>query len=176
MLMDEVGLRDTVDPLAGSYFIETLTLEMEEKILEEMKKVQELGGMVQCISSGLIQRKVSSQAYEYEKGLQSGEYKKVGLTPGKTDNEAEQTDAGAVELHEYNEEWAKKSKANLKELRKTRNNKEVTDSLKALEKAASGDENVMPCLVKCCHAYATVGEMAGVFRQTFGEWDEPEFY
>lgn len=173
MLMDEVGLRDTVDPLAGSYFIETITLEMEEKILEEMKEVENLGGMVKCISNGLIQRKVSSQAYEYEKGLQSGEYRKVGITPGKTDKDAEQTD---VELHEYNEEWAQKSKAGLKELRRTRNAQDVNQSLKALEKAARTNENVMPYLVKCCHAYATIGEMAGVFRETFGEWNEPEFY
>ena len=173
ILMDEVGLRDTVDPLAGSYFIETLTLEMEEKILEEMKEVQQMGGMTKCISDGLIQRKVSRQAYEFEKGLQAGEYRKVGLNTEATDKEAEKTD---VELHEYNEEWAKKSKANLKELRATRNNKDVKNSLTALEKAAKGTDNVMPHLVNCCHAYATVGEMAGVFRQTFGEWKEPEFY
>ena len=177
ILMDEVGLRDTVDPLAGSYFIETLTLEMEEKILEEMKEVQQMGGMVNCISSGLIQRKISRQAYEFEKGLQSGEYRKVGLNPEATnDSTTGQVEKTDVELHEYNEEWAKKSKANLIELRATRNDKDVSDSLKALEKAATGTDNVMPHLVKCCHAYATVGEMAGVFRQTFGEWKEPEFY
>ncbi len=81
-----------------------------------------------------------------------------------------------MELHEYNEEWAKKSKANLKELKKTRNDEEVALSLAALEKAARGSDNVMPHLVKCCHAYATVGEMAGVFREVFGEWNEPDFY
>jgi methylmalonyl-CoA mutase N-terminal domain/subunit len=173
LLMDEVGMRDTVDPLAGSYFVETLTLEMEEKILEEMKEVDKLGGMVNCIGSGLIQRKVSIQAYEFEKGLQSGVYKKVGLSSAKTDEIAEKP---TVELHEYNEEWAQKSCANLKEVRAARNDKEVEQTLFALEKAARGSDNVMPHLVKCCHAYATVGEMAGVFRQTFGEWNEPEFY
>jgi methylmalonyl-CoA mutase N-terminal domain/subunit len=173
MLMDEVGLRDTVDPLAGSYFIETLTLEMEEKILEEMKEVEKWGGMTKAISSGFIQRKVSAQAYEYEKGLQSGEYSKVGLNQKTEDGEAEKTD---VELHEYNEEWAESSKASLKELKKTRNDQEVSQSLAALEKAARGGDNVMPHLVKCCHAYATVGEMAGVFREVFGEWNEPDFY
>ena len=182
LLMDEVGLRDTVDPLAGSYFVETLTLEMEEKILEEMQEVQKLGGMVKCIGSGLIQRKVSKQAYEYEKGLQSGEYRKVGLSPSGpglgsvtalTDTIAQQPD---VELHAYNEEWAESSKANLKEVRAARDDKEVATTLFALEKAAKGNDNVMPHLVKCCHAYATVGEMAVVFRQSFGEWNEPEFY
>jgi len=97
----------------------------------------------------------------------------VGHNPEATDAGNEKTD---VELHEYNKEWAIKSKANLVELRATRNDKEVTSSLTALEKAAKGSENVMPYLVKCCHAYATVGEMAGVFRDTFGEWNEPDFY
>ncbi len=173
MLMDEVGLRDTVDPLAGSYFIETLTLEMEQKIVEEMKEVEKWGGMVKSISNGFVQRKVSRQAYEFEKGMQSGEYKKVGVSSEQDDTQSEKTD---VELHEYNEDWAIKSKANLEELRRTRNDKEVADSLVALEKAASGTDNVMPYLVKCCHAYATVGEMAGIFRDVFGEWKEPEFY
>jgi methylmalonyl-CoA mutase, N-terminal domain len=178
LLMDEVGLRDTVDPLAGSYFIETITLEMEEKILDEMKEVQKWGGMVKSISDGLVQRKVSRQAYEFEKGLQSGEYRKVGVTPiAEKDSETgKYTEATQVELHEYNETWAEKSKANLKELRRTRNVKDVTACLKELEKAAKTNENVMPPLVKCCHAYATVGEMAGVFRDVFGEWNEPEFY
>ena len=178
ILMDEVGLRDTVDPLAGSYFIETLTLEMENKILEEMKEVERWGGMVKSISNGFVQRKVSCQAYEFEKGLQSGEYRKVGVVPVSEKGKAKDpgSEAASVELHEYNEAWAEKSKANLKELRRTRNDKDVAETLKGLEKAAKGSENVMPHLVKCCHAYATVGEMAGVFRQVFGEWKEPDFY
>jgi len=71
IIMDEVGLRDTVDPLAGSYFIETLTKQMEDKIQEEMTAIQRVGGMIPAVSSGYIQRKVAQQAYEYEKGLQS---------------------------------------------------------------------------------------------------------
>jgi methylmalonyl-CoA mutase N-terminal domain/subunit len=171
LLMDEVGLRDTVDPLAGSYFIETLTLEMEKKIQEEMQEIERLGGMVSCISSGIVQRKVAKQAYEFEKQLQSGEIKKVGLAPGPAG--AEKTD---VELHTHNEEWAEKSIAGLEALRRTRNNRETAKSLTALETAAKTNDNVMPHLVRCCHAYATVGEMADVFRQTFGEWNEPDFF
>jgi methylmalonyl-CoA mutase N-terminal domain/subunit len=79
IIMDEVGLRDTVDPLAGSYFIETLTKQMEDKILDEMKQIQKVGGMVHAVASGFIQRKVAQQAYEYERGLQKGEYVKVGV-------------------------------------------------------------------------------------------------
>ncbi len=172
IIMDEVGLRDTVDPLAGSYFIETLTKQMEEKILDEMKQIQEIGGMVHAVATGFIQRKVARQAYEYEKGLQKGEYIKVGVN--KYADEAEdQTD---VELHEYNEEWADQQVSNLKELRRTRDNREVSRMLKDLEQGTRAGKNVMPLLVDCCRAYATVGEMAGVFRDIFGEWEEPSIF
>jgi methylmalonyl-CoA mutase N-terminal domain/subunit len=172
IIMDEVGLRDTVDPLAGSYFIETLTKQMEEKILDEMKQIQDVGGMVHAVASGFIQRKVAQQAYEYEKGIQKGEYIKVGVNK-YTEGSQAQTD---VELHEYNEQWVEKQTANLKELRRTRDNREVARLLKELEKRARDGTNVMPILVDCCRAYATVGEMAGVFRDVFGEWQEPSIF
>ena len=158
--MDEVGLRDTVDPLAGSYFIETLTKEMETKIHEEMKQVQKMGGMVHAVASGFIQRKVAQQAYEFEKGLQNGDYTKVGVNK-YTDAVGEQPD---VDLHEYDESWVDRQIENLKQLRRSRDNREVTRTLTALEHATKAGKNVMPYLVECCQAYATVGEMAGVFR------------
>ncbi|HBF43245.1 MAG TPA: methylmalonyl-CoA mutase [Desulfobacteraceae bacterium] len=170
LLMDEVGLRDTVDPLAGSYFMETLTKQMEEKIVEEMVKIDKIGGMVKAISSGYIQKEVSRRAYEFEKGVQNGELIKIGVnkyTGGKE---------GKVELHEYSDESAIEHIKALKELRRTRDNKEVMRSLKALDKAAREQENVMPYLVKCCKCYATVGEMANVFRDIFGEYVEPSIF
>ena len=172
LLMEEVGLRDTVDPLAGSYFIETLTKEMEQKILEEMAQIQKAGGMVHAVATGFIQRKVAHQAYEYEKGVQSGEYIKVGVNK-YVDKVEDQTD---VELHEYNEQWVEQQLAGLKELRRTRDNREVTRTLKDLEKGTQAGKNVMPLLVDCCRAYATVGEMASVFRDLFGEWEEPSLF
>jgi methylmalonyl-CoA mutase N-terminal domain/subunit len=172
ILMDEVGLRDTVDPLAGSYFIETLTKNMEEKILEEMAEIKEIGGMVHAVATGFIQRKVARQAYEYEKGVQNGEYIKVGVNKYAGEAE-EQTD---VELHEYNEQWVDQQLKGLKELRRSRDNREVTRTLKELEKGTQAGKNVMPLLVDCCRAYATVGEMAGVFRDLFGEWEEPSIF
>jgi methylmalonyl-CoA mutase N-terminal domain/subunit len=172
ILMDEVGLRDTVDPLAGSYFIETLTKNMEEKILEEMAEIRETGGMVHAVATGFIQRKVARQAYEYEKGVQDGEYIKVGVNK-YADEADEQTD---VDLHEYNEQWVDQQLEGLKELRRTRDNREVTRTLNELEKGTRAGKNVMPLLVDCCRAYATVGEMAGVFRDLFGEWEEPSIF
>jgi methylmalonyl-CoA mutase N-terminal domain/subunit len=172
ILMEEVGLRDTVDPLAGSYFVETLTKQMEEKILEEMKQIRDMGGMVQSVASGYIQRLVSRQAYEYEKGIETGEYIKVG----RNKYVEEEDDQPDVELHEHNEEWVENQIASLKELRRTRENREVSRLLKELEQTARAQKNVMPVLVECCRAYATVGEMTDIFRQVFGEWQEPSIF
>jgi methylmalonyl-CoA mutase N-terminal domain/subunit len=170
LLMDEVGLRDTVDPLAGSYFIETLTKQMEEKIVEEIAKIDTIGGMVKAVSSGYIQKEVARQAYEFEKGVQSGELIKIGV------NKYTGGEEGKVELHEYSDESAIEQIKSLKELKKIRNNKDVSRTLKALEKATKEKVNVMPYLVDCCKAYATVGEMTGVFRDIFGEFVEPSIF
>jgi len=170
ILMDEIGLRDTVDPLAGSYFIETLTKEMEAKILEEMEKVEKVGGMVEAVSSGYVQKEVARQAYEFEKKIQEGKVIKVGVNKYTEGVDME------VDLHEYNEEWARLQIKRLKELKKDRDNKAVKNSLKALEKAAREKKNVMPYLLECCKSYATVGEMSNVFRDVFGEFVEPSIF
>ena len=170
ILMDEIGLRDTVDPLAGSYFVETLTKEMEQRILEEMEKVDKVGGMVEAVSSGYVQSEVARQAYEYEKKLQTGEITKVGV------NEYTEGVDMEVELHEYNDEWAQLQIRRLKELKRDRDGAAVDMSLKALEKAAREKQNVMPYLVECCKTYATVGEMADIFREVFGEYVEPNIF
>jgi methylmalonyl-CoA mutase N-terminal domain/subunit len=170
ILMDEIGLRDTIDPLGGSYFIETLTKEMEEKILEEMEKIEKMGGMVEAVASGYVQREVARQAYEFEKKLQEGKVTKVGVNKYTEGADME------VELHEYNEAWAQLQIERLQELKKTRDNKAVKESLKALERASKEQENVMPYLLDCCKCYATVGEMANVFRDVFGEFREPNIF
>jgi methylmalonyl-CoA mutase N-terminal domain/subunit len=170
LLMDEIGLRDTVDPLAGSYFIETLTKEMEQKIEEEMEKIEKIGGIVHGVASGYVQRLVARQAYEFEKGIQTGELKKVGVN---IYTEGESKD---VELHEYAYESADRQIESLKALRRERSDADVTRTLGELESATKAGKNVMPYLVDCCNAYCTVGEMTGVFRDIFGEFDEPSLF
>jgi len=170
ILMEEIGLRDTVDPLGGSYFVETLTKQMEEKILEEMEKVERIGGMVEAVKKGYVQKEVAKQAYEYEKKLQKGEVVKVGVNKYTEGVDME------VELHPYDETWAEEQIKRLKELRATRNNKEVQRCLKELRVAAETGKNVMPYLVEACKAYATVGEIADVFREVFGEHKEPSIF
>lgn len=170
ILMEEIGLRDTVDPLAGSYFIETLTKEMQDRIMEEMNKVEKMGGMVAAVSNGYVQREVARQAYEFEKKLQHGQVTKVGVNKYTEGADME------VDLHEYNEEWAQLQIKRLQELKSKRDNRAVRESLQALEKAAGDKKNVMPFLVTCCKNYATVGEMANVFREVFGEFREPSIF
>jgi methylmalonyl-CoA mutase N-terminal domain/subunit len=135
-----------------------------------MEKVEKVGGMVEAVSSGYVQREVSRQAYEFEKKIQEGTVTKVGVNKYTEGVDME------VELHEYNEEWARLQIDRLKELKRDRDNKTVSESLKGLEKAAREKTNVMPYLVDCCKAYATVGEMANVFRDVFGEYVEPSIF
>ncbi len=170
ILMDEMGMRDTVDPLAGSYFIETITREMEQKIEEEMEKIVKYGGIIKAVSDGYIQKLVARQAFEVEKGLESGELLKVGANIHKEGSPMD------VELHEYNYESAEKQIAALKQVKKERSEAEVSSALKELERVTGEGKNVMPALVVCCKAYATVGEMAGIFRQIFGEFNEPSLF
>ena len=168
--MDEVGLRDTVDPLAGSYFIETLTKQMEEKIQEERGEIQKVGGMIQAVSTGFVQKLVAQQAYEWERGLKKNEYIKIGVNKYVDEEEHD------VDLHEYDPTTQEKQIENLKQVKAERSDSEVSRTLKELETAARAKKNVMPVLVDCCKAYCTVGEMADVFRQTFGEFREPNIF
>ena len=172
ILMDEVGLRDTVDPLAGSYFIESITKEMEDLIEKEMAEIDNYGGMLKAVSDGYVQRKIARQEYEFQKGMESGEYTKVGVNKYVTEEDSEKN----VELHEYDEEMATVKIAGLKELKRTRDNIAVSSNLKNLEKIVKAGGNVMPALVECCLSYATVGEMAGIFKEVYGEFKEPNIF
>ena len=170
ILMEEIGLRDTVDPLAGSYFIETLTKQMEQKIIEEMKKIDEMGGMIKAVETGYVQKEVARQAYEFEKGVQKGELIKVGVNKYTEGEEME------VELHEYRGASAEEQVQRLREIKRERDNRKVTQLLKDLEHAAKREINVMPYLLECCKAYATVGEMTKVFKEVYGEFKEPSIF
>jgi methylmalonyl-CoA mutase, N-terminal domain len=117
-----------------------------------------------------VQRRVARQAYEYEKKLQTGEAIKVGVNKYTEGSNME------VELHQYDESWGKRQIEKLKELKRTRDGHAVTSTLTALSDAAKSGKNVMPYLVACCKAYATVGEMANVFRDAFGEFNEPSLF
>jgi len=171
ILLEEMGLRDTVDPLGGSYYIESLTNQIGKRITEEMKRVEEMGGMAHAVEMGYIQREVAKQAYLCEKAIQEGKVHKVGVNIYR-EEEAEEE----VQLHEYNPATAEAQISSLDEVRRTRDQGKVARSLKDLEKAAKGRENVMPYLLESVKAYATLGEMTRIFKEVYGEFKEPSIF
>ena len=171
LLLEEVGIRDTVDPLAGSYYVEWLTKALEKKIGEEMKRVQEAGGMAHAVEIGYVQREVAKQAYLFEKALQEKTKIKIGVNKYVMEEEKHQ-----VELHEYNDDVANQQIKKLEELKRVRNTRTVMQKLKDLEAAAKEKRNVMPYLIDCIKEYTTVGEMTKVFKDVFGEFKEPSIF
>ena len=168
IMIEEMGLRDTVDPLAGSYYIETLTNQLEEKIIQTMKDVESIGGIVNSISNGYIQREVAKQAYIYEKKVQNNEIIKVGVNKYRIE-EAEKN----IEFHEYDENQANKQIELLNKVKKERDNQKVEKGLEKLRNAAKNNENLMPFFIDCVKSYTTVGEITKVLKDVFGEFKEP---
>jgi methylmalonyl-CoA mutase, N-terminal domain len=169
---EETGVADTVDPLAGSYFVEALTNEMEARIRAEMERVERMGGIVEGVKSGAIQTEVARQAYRFEQMMLSGEYPKVGV------NRHVAPDAGreasdALELYAFDPRVAEAQVARLQQLRREREQGAVDRTLARLRDAARGKENLMPPILEAVRAYATLGEMAGAFRDVWGEHKEP---
>lgn len=169
ILMHEMGLCDTVDPLAGSYFVESMTNEMEKRIVEIMATVDQQGGIVKGVAEGRVQAEVNRQAYEQERKLQSGETKKVGVncfTEGK-DEERE------IDFHPHRQSEASAQVQRLERIRRERDNDTVTGALERVRAAAKSDDNVMPAVMDAVLAYATVGEICRVLKQVFGTYQEP---
>jgi len=169
MLVDEMGVGDTVDPLAGSYYVESLTNEFEKRITATMAEVDRQGGIVKAVAEGYIQAQVSAQAYELEKAIQDGAFIKVGVNKYRIEEEEERP----VEFHEYQPELAEEQVRRLNTIREKRNDSEVKEKLLILREKAQGTENLMPYIIEAVKVYATVGEIANVFREVFGEFDEP---
>jgi methylmalonyl-CoA mutase N-terminal domain/subunit len=170
MLVDEMGLADTVDPLAGSYYVEWLTGEFERRISEFIKTVDRDGGMVKLVANGTVQRDVARQAYLLEKKLQSGEFVKVGVNKYRQEGPSEEHE---VELHEYDPKAARVKVEELRKVKAERDGNAVKSALDKLREAAKGKENLMPFIMEAVKTYATVGEITGVLKEVFGTFREP---
>src|SRR5574341_519761 len=173
ILVEEMGLCDTADPLGGSYYVEWLTNEMEKRIAAEMKRVDsEMGGIVRAVSEGAVQREVAHQAWRTEQGIQSGAVPKVGVNKYRMDAPQERRD---VELHEYKPEQAEDSIRRTRAVRASRDVQAVTAALeKVRETAASGYAGgVMPAMMDAVRAYAPLGGTPQTLKQVFGEFQEP---
>jgi methylmalonyl-CoA mutase N-terminal domain/subunit len=169
---EETGVADTVDPLAGSYFVETLTNEMEAKIREEMARVDRMGGVIEAVKSGAIQAEVARQAYRFEQMMLSGEYPKVAVNRHVAPD-AEREASRALELYGFDPKAAEVQVAKLARLRRDRDQAAVERALGRLRAAARRTDNLMPPIIEAVRAYATLGEMAGVLREVWGEHKEP---
>jgi methylmalonyl-CoA mutase N-terminal domain/subunit len=168
ILMHETGLCDTVDPLGGSWFVETATNRMERLIVDLMEDLKRRGGIVRAVAEGWVQAEVNRNAYEREKKIRSGEVKKVGVNCF-----VEEEEAPEVEMHPYRGEEAARQIERLERIRRERDGEAVRAALEKVRSAAAAGENVMPSVMEAVEAYATVGEVCSTLKQVFGAYREP---
>jgi methylmalonyl-CoA mutase, N-terminal domain len=171
IIANETGITQTVDPLAGSYYVESLTNEMEQRISALMEEIEEKGGMVKLIEDGTIQRMIMERSYELERKTQSGEKVLVGYNKYKTEGHR-----GEIKLQQYDPNVVVKKVKQLRKLKNERNNQQVKSCLEDLARAAKGDENLMPFLIDAVKEYATVQEITDVLKGVFGEYREPSLF
>ncbi|MBZ5543135.1 MAG: methylmalonyl-CoA mutase family protein [Acidobacteriia bacterium] len=169
VLAHETGLVNTVDPLAGSYFVEKLTLDTERACYEYFDKIDALGGMVAAIERGYPQKEIHDAAYAYQQAVERGERIIVGV------NEFVSEEKHPIEILVIDENVARRQLQKLADLRESRDNARVQSALAALASAAGTEQNLMPYILESVRAYATVGEMCDVLRGVFGTYEEPAF-
>ena len=164
ILAHESGAADTIDPLAGSYYVESLTDTIEEEAFELLDRVDDRGGMRKAIEDQWVQRQIQDTAFERQQEIESGERIIVGV------NEFTVEEDEHVDIEEVSEEQQRRQQERLADVRGTRDEDAVEDALVALEDAARGDENLMPYLVDAVKVYATTGEICNTLRDVFGEY------
>ncbi|MFC6951383.1 methylmalonyl-CoA mutase family protein [Halorubellus litoreus] len=164
ILAHESGAADTIDPLAGSYYVESLTDEVEADAFEILDEVDERGGMREAIESQWVQRQIQDVAFDRQEEIEEKERIIVGVNEFQVDEEPE------MDIEEVAPEEEEKQVRNLEAVKEERDDEAVDAALAALEDAAAGDENVMPYIVDAVKAYATVGEICDVMRDVFGEY------
>src|SRR6266436_2466561 len=170
ILAHETGVTNTVDPLAGSYFLERLTLDMEKGCREYFDRLDAMGGMVAAIEKGFPQREIQDASYEYQKAVERKEKIIVGV------NEFVMEDEPPIEILLIDESVAGRQVEQLRKLRETRDNGRVRATLEALSGSATANNgNMMPDILNCVRAYATLGEICDVLRGVYGVYEEPAF-
>jgi methylmalonyl-CoA mutase N-terminal domain/subunit len=167
---EETGVVNTLDPLAGSYFIEALTNRMEEEAMKYINKIDELGGIIRAIEMGYPQQEIANAAYAYQKQLERGEKIVVGV------NKYQMEEKKAIEYLKIDPEVERRQIARLQETKRTRNNIRVQACLADLRKAAQGAENLMPFILSAVKEYATLQEVCDVFREVFGVYRDPGMF
>jgi methylmalonyl-CoA mutase N-terminal domain/subunit len=167
LIAHESGVANTVDPLAGSYFVEALTDRMEVETYAYFQKIEALGGVIPALEKGFFQREIAEAAYRYQREIDARQRVIVGV------NEYAEDEPVRIPLLEMDPEGYERQVARLQRVRHERDNERVGATLQALREAAQTTKNTMPYILDCVRAYATLGEIMGVFRQVFGEYREP---
>jgi len=170
IIAEESNVTNTVDPLGGSYYIEWLTDKMEEEVYKYFDRIEQLGGVIPAIEKGFFQREIAESAYRYQREVDEMKRVVVGVNKYQLDEPI------SIPILKVDEKGERIQIERLKKLRRERDNAKVEKALNALRKAAEGDENLMPYILDCVKAYATLGETCDVLREVFGEYKEPIIY
>jgi methylmalonyl-CoA mutase N-terminal domain/subunit len=166
IIAHESGVADTIDPMSGSYYVETLTNQMEEKAVEYINQIDEMGGVFPAIEKGFFQKEIADSSYKYQRETDSKQRIIVGVNDYTSEEEQ------PIELLRIDPEVEEKQVAGLKKLKRERNNMKVKQVLDKLHLAAEHNENLMPVIVEAVKTYATLGEICDVLRSVYGEYKE----
>ncbi|MBI4228899.1 MAG: methylmalonyl-CoA mutase, partial [Deltaproteobacteria bacterium] len=162
----ESGVADTIDPLGGSYVIESLTDKIEKDVIDYLKRIDKRGGMIKCIEDGFINREIEEASYRYQLEVEKRERIIVGVNEFISANEE------PVEIHKINPKIEKIKRQGLEALREKRDNGRVSSDLKNLEEKAIANENLMPYIVEAVRDYATIGEMTSALEKVYGRYGQ----
>jgi methylmalonyl-CoA mutase N-terminal domain/subunit len=170
ILAEETGVANTIDPLAGSYFIESLTNEMEEKAWEYIHRIDEMGGMIAAIEKGFPQMEISEAAYRFQRQLDAGEKIMIGVNKYSTDS------THPIPLVDIDEKVGEEQIKRLKDVRRRRDNLAAKKSLDNIKNACKKGENVMPYCIEAVKNLVTLQEICDVYREVYGEYKDPGLY
>lgn len=163
----ESGVANTVDPLGGSWYVESLTDAMEREMVKVMEDVESKGGMIKCIEDGYVQRNILKNALQIQRDIETGKKPLIGV------NTLTMEEAPPVNLHQWNSEHCREQQMRLQQVKENRDEARVQKALSALKEAAVSQENIMEATLAAVKAYATVGEMTAVLKEVYGTFREP---
>jgi len=166
IIAEESGVTNTIDPLGGSFFVEAQTDRLEKQAYAYFRRIEEIGGVIPAIERGFFQAEIADAAYHYQREIDKGVRNIVGVNV-HTENKPL-----TVSILKMDPNGFERQISRLNEIRQTRDNGRVGQTLDRLRIACLGTENTMPCLMECVHAYATLGEIVGVMKEVFGEYQE----
>ncbi len=170
VLAHESGVSDVVDPLGGSYYIEYLTTKLEEKAMEYIKKIDNMGGMPVAIENTFIQQEIQNNAYKEQKNIEEGKTNVIGVNTFCTDEECK------IDTFKHDKEFENRIIKSLKELKATRDEQLVQEKLKELKKVALSSENIIPIMIDIVKTYATIQEICDVLREVFGQYQSSQIF